>query len=108
LYVARRVDSTDTRGIQKNHTQGRIFGDSLRTPRWRQTEWNDGKLGDELYHHDQDPKELSNLAEKPAGMQTVKQLAKQSRAAVAASFPPSGQPPPVRGGPIWQPILTKP
>ena len=41
---------------------GRIMGYSVRTERWRYNEWDDGKLGAELYDHDQDPKEHTNLA----------------------------------------------
>ena len=33
-----------------------IFGYSLRTPRWRYTEWDEGQQGRELYDHDADPK----------------------------------------------------
>src|SRR4051794_13922862 len=39
----------------------RFFGYSLRTPRWRYTEWDEGKQGRELYDHDADPRELKNL-----------------------------------------------
>ena len=34
----------------------------MRTPRWRYTEWDDGKQGTELYDHDADPGEMHNLA----------------------------------------------
>lgn len=37
-------------------------GRSVRTERWRYTEWDDGKAGTELYDHDKDPRELKNLA----------------------------------------------
>jgi iduronate 2-sulfatase len=37
-------------------------GHSVRTERWRYTEWAFGKQGAELYDHDNDPKELHNLA----------------------------------------------
>jgi len=38
------------------------LGRSIRTPRWRYTEWDDGRRGIELYDHDSDPGELHNLA----------------------------------------------
>jgi arylsulfatase A-like enzyme len=38
-----------------------LIGESIRTPRWRYTEWGDGSRGAELYDHDQDPHELKNL-----------------------------------------------
>jgi iduronate 2-sulfatase len=39
-----------------------VMGRSLRTDRWRYTEWNEGEAGVELYDHDADPGELVNLA----------------------------------------------
>jgi iduronate 2-sulfatase len=41
-----------------------FFGYSLRTPRWRYTEWDEGRRGRELYDHDADPREITNLAKK--------------------------------------------
>ncbi len=43
-----------------------VFGRSVRTDRWRYTEWQDGGAGIELYDHDKDPKEYTNLADDPA------------------------------------------
>jgi len=37
-------------------------GHSVRTDRWRYTEWGFGKKGQELYDHENDPQELHNLA----------------------------------------------
>jgi uncharacterized sulfatase len=39
-----------------------VFGRSVRTDRWRYTEWDSGKAGTELYDHDNDPHEYTNLA----------------------------------------------
>ncbi len=39
-----------------------VFGRSVRTDRWRYTEWDKGRQGHELYDHDADPNEYSNLA----------------------------------------------
>lgn len=39
-----------------------VVGRSVRTERWRYTEWNEGKAGAELYDHDKDPDEFNNLA----------------------------------------------
>lgn len=85
----------------------RFFGYSLRTPRWRFTEWDEGRQGRELYDHDADPRELTNLAADPAHAQTVEQLAAQLHAAVRATFPPSGETPPLGEG-TWAPNLTDP
>jgi uncharacterized sulfatase len=42
-----------------------VLGRSVRTERWRYTEWGDGQAG-ELYDHDADPGEYRNLAADPA------------------------------------------
>ena len=42
--------------------RGGFPGYSVRTERWRYTEWDDGKQGAQLYDHDADPQELHNLA----------------------------------------------
>ena len=42
--------------------RGEIRGSSVRSERWRYTEWDDGRHGTELYDHQVDPHELRNLA----------------------------------------------
>jgi uncharacterized sulfatase len=54
--------------------RGKIPGRSVRTERWRYTEWGEGKDGVELYDHQTDPKEFTNLAMDPKHADTVKQL----------------------------------
>jgi iduronate 2-sulfatase len=93
-----------TRGGGRN---GRFFGYTFRTPRWRYTEWDEGAEGRELYDHDADPRELTNLAEKSEHAQTVAELSKQLREAVTTTFPPSGETPQIREG-VWAPNLTDP
>jgi uncharacterized sulfatase len=44
--------------VQRN----RFAGHSVRTERWRYTEWDDGKEGAQLYDHANDPGEHHNLA----------------------------------------------
>jgi uncharacterized sulfatase len=51
-----------------------FMGYSVRTERWRYTEWDGGKRGVELYDHDADPKEYTNLAKDPKHAETVKKL----------------------------------
>ncbi len=85
----------------------RFFGYSLRTPRWRYTEWDEGNQGVELYDHEQDPQELQNLAHNPTHAETVQQLSAQLREAVQGTFPPSGETPPLRNA-LWAPNLTDP
>jgi iduronate 2-sulfatase len=43
----------------------RPVGRSVRTERWRYTEWEQGRLGSELYDHDHDPNEFTNLVHDP-------------------------------------------
>lgn len=50
-------------------------GDSIRTDRWRYTEWSDGSR--ELYDHSIDPEETKNLAAEPALNLIVRQLSEQ-------------------------------
>lgn len=78
-----------------------FFGYSLRTPRWRYTEWDEGRAGRELYDHDADPRELVNLAATEAHAADVAELSKQLREAVAATLPADGTVPKVRPGGWW-------
>ena len=79
-----------------------FFGYSLRTAKWRYTEWDEGRKGRELYDHDSDPKEINNLAEKPEHQETVATLSDQLRSAVVSSFPKTGKMPEVKEG-LWAP-----
>ncbi len=49
-------------------------GRSLRTERYRYTEWGEGQDGAELYDHDSDPLELRNLAADPKAAAVVQEL----------------------------------
>jgi uncharacterized sulfatase len=42
------------------------MGRTIRTERWRYTEWNEGTNGLELYDHEKDPHEFRNLARTPS------------------------------------------
>lgn len=86
---------------------GRYFGFSLRTARWRYTEWGEGgALGRELYDHDKDPRELTNLAGSPAHGPTVQELAGKLAAAAKQTYPASGRIP-ERRDTMWSPVLVK-
>ena len=54
--------------------RGPIMGRSVRTARWRYTEWDDGRQGAELYDHQADPSEYQNLADDPASATVVREL----------------------------------
>ena len=60
--------------VTRGSVDNRFMGRSVRTERWRYTEWDDGKKGVELYDHDSDPKEYRNLAEDAKYAETVKHL----------------------------------
>lgn len=53
-----------------------IMGRSVRTERWRYTEWNQGDSGAELYDHKKDPHEYNNLAEHPDFVNVREELSK--------------------------------
>ncbi|MFO0803535.1 MAG: sulfatase [Gemmataceae bacterium] len=51
-----------------------FMGRSVRTERFRYTEWDGGKKGVQLFDYDKDPGELTNLAADPAHADVVKSL----------------------------------
>jgi len=55
-------------------------GRSVRTARWRYTEWEGGKRGIELYDHANDPHEWNNLAENPQYADALRDLQQALRA----------------------------
>ena len=61
-------------------------GYSLRTQRYRYTEWGPGGVdGTELYDHATDPQEMVNLARRPEQFAMVQELSEQLRRRVAAA-----------------------
>lgn len=51
-----------------------MWGRSVRTSRWRYTEWNEGRDGVELYDHAADPGEFRNLASDGSQAPVVREL----------------------------------
>jgi uncharacterized sulfatase len=49
-------------------------GYSVRSERYRYTEWDGGKRGAELYDHETDPQEITNLADKAEMAEVVKEM----------------------------------
>ena len=63
--------------------RGDFPGHSVRTARWRYTEWDGGRKGIELYDHDADPHEYRNLAAVPE----FAAVAGEMRALVRGNWP---------------------
>lgn len=80
------------------------LGYSIRTSRYRYTEWNEGQAGAELYDYENDPEEKRNLAASPEQATTVARLRDQLHDAVIQSRPADGMIPAV-GPNDWAPTL---
>src|SRR4051812_4774518 len=63
-----------TRKVGTGADAKEIMGYSVRTEQWRYNEWDGGKLGSELYDHDNDPHEFHNLAKDSAQTKAVDEM----------------------------------
>lgn len=54
--------------------RGNNPGHSVRTEKWRYTEWKSGEMGSELYDETADPNELNNLAANPQYENVVREM----------------------------------
>ncbi|MEZ6138976.1 MAG: sulfatase [Zavarzinella sp.] len=63
------------------------MGRTIRTARWRYTEWNEGELGAELYDHESDPKEAKNRFGDPEFLKVWQGLKKQFPKNVSGTVP---------------------
>ena len=70
--------------VQRNVAGRPVFGRSVRTERYRYTEWDEGRAGTELYDHEADPHEYRNLASEPMFVETVAELKRLLRANIPA------------------------
>lgn len=57
-----------------------VMGRSVRTERWRYTEWDEGRLGIELYDEKKDSSEWTNLAESRKYRKVVRELSQMLKA----------------------------
>ena len=67
------------RGTDQTPPGPPTMGRSVRTERWRYTEWDDRNHSTELYDHDNDPQELTNLASDGSHAETIAELKKLLR-----------------------------
>jgi len=72
--LLRDPDAPWTRPAGSVVKRGRILGRSIRTDRWRCTEWDESRRGLELYDHETDPGETANLAADPRHAKTLDEI----------------------------------
>jgi uncharacterized sulfatase len=68
--------------MERRPQGARVMGYSLRTERYRYTEWEFGAEGAELYDYENDPREVRNLAEDAAASSLRSQLRDRLHAAI--------------------------
>jgi len=69
-----KSDATWDRPAFTQVWRGSFPGHSVRTERYRYTEWAHGEQGAELYDYQNDPKELNNLIKDPQHAKTIAEL----------------------------------
>lgn len=72
--AALSVTVSRARQMHKEFTKDTVMGYSIRTQRYRYTQWGDGKQGHELYDYDTDPDEYTNLADLSQHAELVKAM----------------------------------
>jgi iduronate 2-sulfatase len=66
----------DRPAISQVHYDAKNQGYSMRTQKYRYTEWNNGKEGRELYDHENDPHEITNLAGRTKHAELIKKFSR--------------------------------
>jgi iduronate 2-sulfatase len=76
--------------VGRGGVPAKFMGRSVRTARWRYTEWDEGRQGVELYDHAKDPREYRNLASDPKYAGAADELKRLlRRPATAKPAPPA-------------------
>ncbi len=68
--------------MQRRPQNRAVMGYSMRTERYRYTEWEYGAEGEELYDYETDPREVHNVAADPAAAATKARLRQQLRTVI--------------------------
>jgi len=69
---------TEARTVRRAD-KSKFLGRTIRTDRYRYTEWDEGAFGEELYDYRRDPEELTNLAKDPEHASLAKRLKSKLR-----------------------------
>jgi iduronate 2-sulfatase len=60
--------------VRRGSAESAYMGYSIRTEKWRYTEWENGKRGVELYDETADPRELKNIAADPKHSKVIVEM----------------------------------
>jgi len=82
------VDDLNTAAFTTVARGKKGFGHSVRTERYRYTEWGDEKKA-ELYDHQTDPRELNNLVRDRSRAEAVLEMRRLLREGWRAALPPA-------------------
>lgn len=74
--AALTVATSRAASMHKEMKGARPLGHSIRTSRYRYTEWGEGKYGAELYDYKSDPEEFTNLAKDPEHKVVIEKMKK--------------------------------
>ena len=88
--LLKKPDRSWKKAVFSENKRGDIIGYSIRTERYRYTEWGkNGKFGLELYDHQNDPQENMNLASSQEKNYIISKLSKMLKQGWRAALPES-------------------